>query len=98
MAITHHQKCLRRASVRREAGNLSNRLENIAVTDRALRNILGISTSRERAEQVMEKAKHGSEVTAKYILSRYYRYPTKLLKTMTESECRKFLNILGEMN
>jgi hypothetical protein len=95
MAITHHQKCLRRANVRRKAGNLSNRLENVALTDRALRNIFDIPTNIEKVGEVMEKAKHGSEVTAKYILSRYYRYPKKLLKNMTEADCQKFLSVLG---
>lgn len=97
MPITHHQKCLRRAKLRREAGNLSHKLENIAHTDKALRKILNISFDVERVKQ-MEKARHGSEVTAKYILSRYYRYPKKLLKNMTEAECQKFIAVLNTMD
>ncbi|KIV39897.1 MULTISPECIES: hypothetical protein [Bacteria] len=97
MPVTHHQKCLRRAKVRRKAGHLSNKLNNIVRTDNALRNILGISTNKERVEEVMEKAKHGSEITARYILSHYYRYPRKLLKTMSDEECQSFLNVLGKI-
>lgn len=97
MSVTHHEKCLRRAKVRRKSGVLSYRLESIAKTEKALRKIFDCpAPSREEIEEsIMPKAKCGSEITARYILSRYFGHPRKLLNKMSDEECQLFLNEIG---
>lgn len=97
MAKKHHSQCLRRAQLRRNAGELSHKLKSVARTDRALRIIFDAEppTREEIAEAIMPKAQNGSEVTARYILSRYFRHPRHLLNKMSDAECQLFLNEIG---
>jgi hypothetical protein len=97
MAKKHHSQCLRRAQLRRNAGMLSRKFESIALTDRVLRKIFDAEppTRKQIEEAIMPKAQHGKDVTARYILSRYFGHPRKILDKMSDAECQLFLNKIG---